>query len=126
MNSYPVELLVQHAPLMFVAGLDGPVVSPGSSTQPLPTPPQPVKAARTPGSPPALTEPSINPLDAASQDPFVTLASRLRNALMTKKKSVVWDPEHAKSFQVVLVDKVSLRPSFSLCTIATLDLSDRA
>ncbi|EGN92744.1 hypothetical protein SERLA73DRAFT_98785 [Serpula lacrymans var. lacrymans S7.3] len=74
MNSYPPELLVQLAPVMFVAGLDPP---PG---QPLPTP-------------------------SKTQDPFISLTLRLREALQSQRKSSIWAPERNKTFQILLVDK---------------------
>ena len=40
-----------------------------------------------------------------SQDPFTTLSLRLREALISQRKVTVWQPEKAKSFQVILVDK---------------------
>ncbi|KZT21090.1 hypothetical protein NEOLEDRAFT_1244812 [Neolentinus lepideus HHB14362 ss-1] len=79
MNSYPPELLVQLAPVMFVAGLE---TIAGSQS---PTAPQ------SPGP--------------RTQDPFAILSSRLREALISQRKVAVWQPEKAKTFQVVLVDK---------------------
>ncbi|KAG6920032.1 hypothetical protein DXG01_010100 [Tephrocybe rancida] len=75
MNSYPPELLAQLAPVMFVAGLDA-----GPSTQPL------------------------SPTSAKGND-FGLLASRLREALQAQRKVAIWQPEKAKTFQVILVDK---------------------
>lgn len=76
MNSYPAELLVQLAPVMFVAGLDAP-------------PPQ-----------------SPNLADATKyQDPFAQLTARLRDALLSQRKVSIWQPDKTKSFQVLLVDK---------------------
>ena len=86
MNSYPPELLVQLAPVMFVAGLDA---------QPPPTPSSP--PPNTPTTP------------QARQDPFYVLTIRLRDALLAQRKVAIWQPEKSKTFQVVLVDKV--RPS---------------
>ncbi|KAL4064245.1 Gryzun, putative trafficking through golgi-domain-containing protein [Scleroderma yunnanense] len=77
MNSYPAEMLVQLAPIMFVAGLD---------------PPQATTAA---GSPPPKT-----------QDPFSVLTTRLRDALLSQRKPAIWNPERTKTFQVALVDRV--------------------
>ncbi|TFK50937.1 hypothetical protein OE88DRAFT_1726063 [Heliocybe sulcata] len=76
MNSYPPELLVQLAPVLFVAGLEF------------------AAAPQTPQSP-----------TAKSQDPFVLLSTRLKDALTSQRKVAVWQPEKAKTFQVVLVDK---------------------
>jgi trafficking protein particle complex subunit 11 len=75
MNSYPPELLVQLAPVMFVAGLDLPATASTPST---------------PGTP---------------QDPFVSLISRLRDALASQRKVAIWQPEKAKVFQSILVDR---------------------
>jgi trafficking protein particle complex subunit 11 len=81
MNSYPPELLTQLAPVMFAAGLDPPSATPQS--------PAPTK----------------------NQDPFAILTSRLRDALLSQRKVAVWQYEKSKTFQVVLVDKVSSIPS---------------
>ncbi|KAI0645251.1 Gryzun, putative trafficking through golgi-domain-containing protein [Trametes meyenii] len=80
MNSYPPELLVQLAPVMFVAGLD----------------PQPPASAppTTPSTP-----------QTPRQDPFQILSLRLRDALVAQRKVAIWQPEKSKTFQVVLVDK---------------------
>ena len=85
MNSYPPELLVQLAPVMFVAGLD-------TQSQPPQTPASP--APNTPTTP------------QSRQDPFYVLATRLRDALVSQRKVAIWQPEKTKTFQVVLVDKV--------------------
>lgn len=84
MNSYPPELLVQLAPVMFVAGLDA-------------RPPQP-------------TSPAAGAADTTQprQDAFNVLTMRLRDALLAQRKVAIWQPEKAKTFQVVLVDKVRL------------------
>ncbi|KAH9072843.1 Gryzun, putative trafficking through golgi-domain-containing protein [Lactarius deliciosus] len=82
MNSYPPELLVQLAPVMFIAGLDVPAV------------PEPVPST-APGSPPS-TRP---------QDPFTSLTVRLRDALLSQRTAVIWQPEKSKTFQAVSVDK---------------------
>lgn len=105
MNSYPNELLAQHAPLMFVAGLTAEPAPGGTSnsspTINSPTPAHdPSNSTSTPASPPSP--------DASRSDPFAALVSRLTSVLTARRKGVVWDPERAKSFQVVLVDKVSL------------------
>ncbi|KAI0359646.1 hypothetical protein OH77DRAFT_1587090 [Trametes cingulata] len=81
MNSYPPELLVQLAPVMFVAGLDV-------------QPPQPPNAPPTPTTP-----------QTSRQDPFQVLSLRLRDALAAQRKVAIWQPEKTKTFQVVLVDK---------------------
>ena len=86
MNSYPPELLVQLAPVMFVAGLG----------------PQPAAAAAAPQSPAPRT-----------QDPFVLLATRLKDALLAQRKPAVWAPDKSKTFQVVLVEPVSARSASS-------------
>ncbi|PIL33423.1 hypothetical protein GSI_04045 [Ganoderma sinense ZZ0214-1] len=81
MNSYPPELLVQLAPVMFVAGLDA-------------RPPPPTSPA---GGPADTTQPR--------QDAFYGLTMRLRDALLAQRKVAIWHPEKSKTFQVVLVDK---------------------
>ena len=78
MNSYPPELLVQLAPVMFVAGL---------------------------GTLPSATAPA-SPAPKA-QDPFAVLAARLKEALLAQRKVAVWAPDKSKTFQVVLVEPVS-------------------
>ena len=84
MNSYPPELVVQLAPVMFVAGLDVP-----PSPEPLPP---------STSDPPSLSRPA--------QDPFTVLTSRLRDALLSQRISAIWQPDKSKTFQTVLVDKV--------------------
>lgn len=91
MNSYPPELLVQLAPVMFVAGLDVPNPNPATPS----TEPEIIVASPSP------TPPSARP----QQDPFTVLILRLRDALNAQRKVAVWQPEKAKTFQVVLVDK---------------------
>lgn len=96
MNSYPPELLAQLAPVMFVAGLDAPN-------------PQLANPPTTPVIEPEITVPSQPPTPSSAriqQDPFVVLTLRLRDALLAQRKVAVWQPEKAKTFQVVLVDKV--------------------
>ncbi|KAI0776280.1 Gryzun, putative trafficking through golgi-domain-containing protein [Trametes elegans] len=78
MNSYPPELLVQLAPVMFVAGLEV------QAQQPPSTP-----SGQQPGRP----------------DAFQVLSVRLRDALVSQRKVSIWQPEKSKTFQVVLVDK---------------------
>lgn len=68
MNSYPPELLVQLAPVMFVAGLE----------------------EKSQGKP---------------QDTFSVLHQRLREALLSQRKPVIWQSDNTKSFHVVLVDR---------------------
>jgi hypothetical protein len=93
MNSYPPELLVQLAPVMFVAGLDVPAV------------PETIPSA-------ALGEP---PSTRLPQDPFTSLTVRLRDALLSQRTATVWQPEKSKTFQAVLVDKVrSVLPDIRL------------
>lgn len=84
MNSYPPELLVQLAPVMFVAGLD------------VPPPSEPI--------PPSTSDPSSLPRPA--QDPFTLLTIRLRDALLSQRITAIWQPDKSKSFQTVLVEKV--------------------
>ncbi|KAI6046343.1 Gryzun, putative trafficking through golgi-domain-containing protein [Pisolithus marmoratus] len=90
MNSYPTEMMVQLAPVMFVAGLD---IPPSSAAVPVPPP----SANMDPSSPPAPPQ--------KVQDPFTLLIFRLREVLLSQCKSSVWSPERTKIFQVVLVDK---------------------
>ncbi|KAL6305207.1 Gryzun, putative trafficking through golgi-domain-containing protein [Sparassis latifolia] len=40
-----------------------------------------------------------------TQDPFAILSGRLRDALNSQRKGVVWHAEKTKTFQVILVDK---------------------
>ena len=100
MNSYPVELLVQHAPLMFVAGLDpatagGDTIS-SSSTSPAPVDPHMQQHERR-GS-----------MNQDAKDPFVVLTSRLRNSFATRRRGAVWDLNKSRHFNILLVDKVSV------------------
>lgn len=90
MNSYPAELLVQLAPVMFVAGLDLPSAP---STSP-PSTPQPPGQTQSP--PPAPTK---------IQDPFASLIVRLRDALQSHHKVAIWAPERTRAFQMILVGK---------------------
>ncbi|KAI5120282.1 hypothetical protein M0805_005339 [Coniferiporia weirii] len=90
MNSYPAELLVQLAPVMFVAGLEGPRQPPAS-----------VEGATSP----TLAVPSKR---ANPPDHFAQLSHRLREMFGAQRKPAIWVPEAArksKVFQVVLVDK---------------------
>ena len=84
MNSYPPELVVQLAPVMFVAGLD------------VPSSPEPVPSSTS--DPPSLPRPA--------QDPFTVLTIRLRDALLSQRITAIWQPDKSKTFQTVLVDKV--------------------
>lgn len=93
MNSYPVELLAQLAPVMFVAGLDPPS-----------SPPQ----ATSPGLPPSTSPPTspVAPSRTAQQpDAFAVLAYRLREAFVSQRKPAIWAPEKTKTFQIIPVDK---------------------
>jgi len=109
MNSYPVELLGQHAPLMFVAGLTEP-----TSPTPASPPTSPQQALRASLDVPPSDGPGETTGSNVRQDSFSVLTARLRAALATRTKGVVWDPDRAKSFQVVLVDKVRLFPNMKL------------
>ncbi|KZV82442.1 hypothetical protein EXIGLDRAFT_843706 [Exidia glandulosa HHB12029] len=99
MNSYPVELLAQPCPVMFVAGLEAappptpPVQTPGSGAAPTPT------SAGSPG------HPRVQSLSTTHQDPFVVLQQRLRDALTQTPKNAIWLADRGKTFQVHLVDK---------------------
>ena len=89
MNSYPIELLAQLAPVMFVAGLNPPAL--------------PASPPVTPVSPP------MSPVSASTpraQDPFASLITRLRTTLSILRQVSIWQSEKAKAFHVVLVDKV--------------------
>lgn len=90
MNSYPPELLVQLAPVMFVAGLDLP---PAPSTS---APSAPQSPGQTQSPPPTPTK---------TQDPFASLVARLRDALQSQRKVSIWAPERTKQFQMILVGK---------------------
>jgi trafficking protein particle complex subunit 11 len=86
MNSYPIELTAQLAPVMFVAGVDP-------------------SASADPSSAPTPTSPSRSPEKAKSGDPFDTLITRLRDALAQQRKLEIWKSEKSRSFQTVIVDK---------------------
>ena len=83
MNSYPSELLVQLAPVMFVAGLG------------TPAPPAPPTSPQSPSPKP--------------QDAFVLLATRLKDVLQAQRRPSVWQPDKSKTFQVVFVEPVRSR-----------------
>ncbi|KAF8601607.1 hypothetical protein BDV93DRAFT_509874 [Ceratobasidium sp. AG-I] len=105
MNGYPGELIAQHVPLMFVAGLDAPAAN-------VPPPPTPAKLATPVPSSRSRERMSIAdlPTPSSHSDPFSVLIGRLRAAL-SPRKSVVWDSEPARRFHVILVDRnVSLPP----------------
>jgi len=90
MNSYPPELLVQLAPVMFVAGLD--------------LPPAPSTSAQSAPQSPGQTQ-SPPPTPTKTQDPFASLVARLRDALQSQRKVSIWAPERTKQFQMILVGK---------------------
>ncbi|KAL5532043.1 hypothetical protein ACEPAF_5607 [Sanghuangporus sanghuang] len=102
MNSYPAELLVHLAPVMFVAGLESlKATSPGPSSEQL---------AAAPGTPASETAVPIAPTPsrANSSDPFVLLVHRLREALGAQRKPAIWVPDEvrkSKTFQIVFADK---------------------
>lgn len=87
MNSYPIELLVQLAPVMFVAGLDPALLAPPPEEDPW-----------SPSTPTVATS-------ATPQDAFVALCNRLREAFSAQPKPQIWQPGRSKTFQVILVDK---------------------
>ncbi|KAG8904617.1 hypothetical protein FRB99_001414, partial [Tulasnella sp. 403] len=93
---------------MFVAGLTEGVPS-ASPASPSITPSASLALSTSPptttpvGSPPTET-PELSG-DASTQDPFAALIARLRNVLTYRKKGTVWDPNRAKAFQIILVDK---------------------
>ena len=84
MNSYPPELLVQLAPVMFVAGLE-----------------QQSQGYRDIS---ALSHSDATD-SGKPQDPFSLLNQRLREALVSQRKPAVWQSEQTKTFQVLIVDK---------------------
>lgn len=105
MNGYPSELIAQHVPLMFVAGLDAPTAN-------VPPPPTPAKLATPVPSSRSRERMSIAdlPTPSSHSDPFGVLIGRLRTAL-SPRKTAVWDSEPGRRFHVVLVDRnVSLPP----------------
>lgn len=84
MNSYPPELLVQLAPVMFVAGLE----------------------AHSQGYQHISVFHYSDSRDAGKpQDSFNVLNQRLREALASQRKQAVWQSEQTKTFQVVIVDR---------------------
>ncbi|KAG8739213.1 hypothetical protein FRC10_005870 [Ceratobasidium sp. 414] len=104
MNGYPSELIAQHVPLMFVAGLDAPAAN-------VPPPPTP---AKLPTPVPSRSRERMSIIDlpppSTHSDPFAVLTGRLRAALGSRK-GAVWDAEPGRRFHVVLVDRtVSLPP----------------
>jgi len=93
MNSYPIELLVQHAPLMFVAGLGD----------------QSATHTGVPVHNDALPNPDLERRGSVNQDardPFAVLTSRLRNSFASRRRGTIWDLNKSRHFNVVLVDKV--------------------
>lgn len=93
MNSYPIELLVQHAPLMFVAGLGD----------------QSATHTGVPVHNDALPNPDLERRSSVNQDardPFAVLTSRLRNSFASRRRGTIWDLNKSRHFNVVLVDKV--------------------
>ncbi|EUC61804.1 glutathione transferase omega-1 [Rhizoctonia solani AG-3 Rhs1AP] len=104
MNGYPSELVCQHIPLMFVAGLDAPSTN-------VPPPPTPAKLPTPVPSTRSRERMSIAdlPTPSTQNDPFSVLIGRLRNALGSHK-GAVWDSEPGRRFHVVLVDKSVILP----------------
>ncbi|QRV97868.1 trafficking protein particle complex subunit 11 [Ceratobasidium sp. AG-Ba] len=105
MNGYPNELIAQHVPLMFVAGLDAPAAN-------VPPPPTPAKLPTPVSSSRSRERMSIADLPSPSShsDPFAVLIGRLRTALGSRK-GTVWDAEPGRRFHVALVDRnVTLPP----------------
>ena len=103
MNSYPVELLAQPLPVMFVAGLEpapaiSPVVSPRSPPVPL--------TGTSPHSSPSPGFAHRVQTSNAQHDPFVILQQRLRDALTQVPKNTIWLADRGRTFQVLLVEKV--------------------
>ncbi|KDQ13969.1 hypothetical protein BOTBODRAFT_110665 [Botryobasidium botryosum FD-172 SS1] len=111
MNSYPSELLAQHAPLMFAAGLEAFQPVSNVPTSPTIAPPTPLPLAHAPKNSFGQDLPDITvPSGDTRQDPFASLAARLRGIFSAQRKGAVWDPERAKSFHTVLVDKAIRLP----------------
>jgi hypothetical protein len=92
MNSYPFELLVQHAPLMFVAGLED-----HSPSHPIVT---------VNGDTPSPNQERRDSVNQDARDSFAVLTSRLRNSLASRRRRAIWDLNKSHHFNVVLVDKV--------------------
>lgn len=113
MNSYPNELLAQHVPLMFVAGLTEGTQSPAVAS-PAMSPPGSIGGGAPLGETISVGSPGVergSPLEVAgseSSDPFTALVAQLRSVLSYRKRGTVWDPNRSKVFQIVLVDKVRL------------------
>ncbi|KZO93890.1 hypothetical protein CALVIDRAFT_485134 [Calocera viscosa TUFC12733] len=98
MNSYPTELLLQLAPLMFVAGLEA--FPPPSATASH----SPPHANGANGTQNGDANPHTPPEENTEAE-FALLAHRLRKTLGVHRKSSVWDPERGKDFDVLLVEK---------------------
>ncbi|KAG2132301.1 Gryzun, putative trafficking through golgi-domain-containing protein [Suillus bovinus] len=90
MNSYPAELLVQLAPVMFVAGLDLPPALSNSPSSAL----QSLGQTQSPPSAPTKT-----------QDHFTSLITRLRDVIQSQRKPAIWAPERMRAFQMILMGK---------------------
>ena len=85
---------MQHAPVMFVAGLDLPQHAKNPSDNALPG----VNGHAIMGGQETSTQ--------EPRDPFIILAARLRNALGARRRSAIWDADKSHRFNVLLVDKV--------------------
>ena len=107
MNSYPLELLAQHVPLMFVAGLtEG--LPPDTPSSPVTIPSNAVVSPKSLGPSSSVDIAADHPSAAPTEDElFLNLTARLRSALTYRKKGVIWDPNRSKAFHIVLVDKVN-------------------
>ncbi|KAG8923830.1 hypothetical protein FRC02_010860 [Tulasnella sp. 418] len=106
MNVYPIELLAQYAPLMFVAGL-----TEGNQAPQSPSSSSPTNSNKTHSpieSPQLMSEGSS--LSGKSDDPFESLIARLCAILVRRRKDTVWDTERDGSFQAILVKKNILIP----------------
>ncbi|KDQ50908.1 hypothetical protein JAAARDRAFT_41691 [Jaapia argillacea MUCL 33604] len=128
MNSYPAELLVQLAPVMFIAGLSLPPQSQPQS--PPPTAQSPISStpitqgpqrAISPNPTPQVVSPTPTP--PPKLDPFTHLSYKLCEAFRAQRKMEIWQPDKSKVFQVVFVDKEVRFPPRKLAPPTTTTLS---
>jgi hypothetical protein len=127
MNSYPPEFLVQLAPVMFVAGLGRASGPPSAGAPPTPVTPATPATPGTPATPatPATPGIAVSATPSRAPDAFAGLATRLRDVFATQRSPAIWAPSgvgaRAKTFQIVLVDKVSVLPCYTLTPSALSD-----
>lgn len=91
MNSYPIELLAQLSPIMFVAGLEpSPIAAPSTTI---------VSTGETLASPPPTPSKSP-PLE------FEILTQRLREGFASQRRLSIWQPTGTdqKDFHIIQVD----------------------